>query len=129
MSNAAVFPFSVEPFEPSPDDSAPRSTASGRPIIALCTQRAHQLYRQGHHAQAELIARGLLELDPGSLYLRTLLVGCLQKQGRVEEAIVQVEEALALQPGDVDLAALREALIQLWIAHLPERSFAARLAS
>jgi tetratricopeptide (TPR) repeat protein len=60
------------------------------------------LYFQGKFEESETICRRCLELDENRAYAHKGLGLCLAKRGRIIEAIVSLERAIALKPGWFD---------------------------
>ena len=68
---------------------------------------AYQLYTAGRYAAAEVICRGLIAADPTYWYPYSLHAAALQRLGRFQEALAQVQVALRCEPGNARLIVLR----------------------
>jgi hypothetical protein len=75
-----------------------------------CAKHAYSLLQESAFSQAEVISRGLVAANHRFWYYRTILAVTLQKQGRLAEAIEQVNEGLRYQPGHSELVALKRVL-------------------
>ncbi|MFD7874465.1 tetratricopeptide repeat protein [Streptomyces sp. NPDC059766] len=81
----------------------------GKTELAVLTNLAVAVNRQGRYEEAEAIARGNLPRahEPTADRLRSVLVDSLNGQGRYEEALAEVRKLTLVDPadcGDVDLA-------------------------
>ena len=66
------------------------------------TDQAVTLHRSGNFAAAEQLYRAALAADPRDFTARHLLGVTLAQQGRGEDALREIAEALTLRPGDAD---------------------------
>lgn len=66
------------------------------------TDQAVTLHRSGNFAGAEQLYRAALAADPRDFTARHLLGVTLAQQGRGEDALRELAEALTLRPGDAD---------------------------
>lgn len=97
---------------------ATRQAASGSGLTTqdpswAAADQAYRLYASGDYAQAETQAREALRLGPANASLQALLAYSLERQGKVDQATREVELALAGDPSNQTLLALRDRLNRL----------------
>jgi hypothetical protein len=94
-------------------DSTPMRAILGIPteVLDQFMATAFQLYQGGRYPEAEVICRGLLAADHRYWYPYSLYASTLQKLGRFQEAVAQVDLGLKYEPGHPKLLALREAIL------------------
>jgi predicted Zn-dependent protease len=82
-------------------------------FLQACSSKAYDYYKEKRYVEAELVSRWLVATDHRNWFYRTLVAACLQKQGRVPDAIAEVDEGLKFEPGHADLLALKAVLLEL----------------
>lgn len=80
-------------------------------VIDQARRIAHQLYRAGRLAEADVVCRGLIACDHRFAWTYSLHAAVLRRQGRWEGALAQVERGLAFEPGHPKLRAMRDDLL------------------
>src|SRR5262245_12147688 len=68
---------------------------------------AYQAYRASQYRDAEVLCKGLLAADDRYWWVYSLYAAVLRNQGRVHEALVQIECGLRHEPGQQKLVAMR----------------------
>lgn len=79
-----------------------------RKLVILYAKRAESLRALGRHAEAERDWTRSLEEDPGNAWLLHQRAQARAEQGRLEEAIQDLTDALASEPESVDPEVLRD---------------------
>lgn len=73
---------------------------------------AYQLYQAGRLAEAEIICRGLIAADHTYWWCYSLYAAVLRKQGRIRDAIEQLDRGLRYEPAQPKLLAMRAELLR-----------------
>lgn len=71
---------------------------------------AYRAYRAGQYEDAEVLCKGLLAADHRYWWVYSLYAAVLRNQGRVREALVQVECGLRYEPDQPKLITMRDEL-------------------
>jgi hypothetical protein len=74
---------------------------------------AFSCYQVGRYAEAELLCKGLLAADHRYWWAYSLYASVLRNQGRLREALVQLNCGLKYEPGQPKLMAMKDQLLQL----------------
>ena len=82
----------------------------GPGVIDRARLIAHQLYRTGRLAEAEVVCRGLIACDHRVAWTYSLHAAILRRQGRNPQALAQVERGLAYDPDHAKLRSMRAEL-------------------
>ena len=104
-------------------DRAPMRAILGIPpeVLDQAMAVAYQCYRAGRYADAEILCRGLLAADHRYWWAYSLYASVLRNQGRLADALVQLDCGLRHEPQQPKLLAMRaEALRLLEAAQLSE---------
>jgi Flp pilus assembly protein TadD len=80
-------------------------------VIDQARRIAHQLYRAGRFAEADIVCRGLIACDHQVGWTYSLHAAVLRKLGRLEQAMAQIQRGLAHEPEHVKLRAMRDELM------------------
>jgi len=68
---------------------------------------AYLLYQAGRHEQVDVLCRGLIAADHTYWWSYSLHAAALRRLGRLAEAIAQLDNGLAHEPGEPKLLAMR----------------------
>jgi predicted Zn-dependent protease len=93
-------------------DRTPMRAILGIPdeILDQAMAVAYQAYRASQYDDAEVLCKGLLAADHRYWWVYSLYAAVLRNQGRLEEALVQVECGLRYEPQQPKLVAMRKEL-------------------
>ncbi len=80
-------------------------------VLDQAMAKAYCLYQAGRLADAEILCKGLLAADHRYWWAYSLYAAVLQKLGRSNEALVQVECGLRFEPGQAKLVAMRAQIL------------------
>lgn len=83
--------------------STAESTNRAKDPVLQHLERGAELTYKGDYAQAEEELRAAVALEPGSAALRLALFPALVAQRKADEALVEVQEAVRLQPNEAEL--------------------------
>ncbi len=76
-------------------------------VLDQAMAQAFSLYQAKRYADAETLCKGLLAADHRYWWAYSLYAAVLRKQGRLREALAQVETGLRFEPGQPKLLAMR----------------------
>ena len=79
-------------------------------VIDQARVLAHQLYRAGRLTEADVVCRGLIACDHRFAWTYSLHAAVLRRQGRLPQALAQVELGLRYAPSNAKLRAMRAEL-------------------
>ena len=104
-------------------------TLLGIPDEALdaVTAIAYQLYQSGRYPEVEILCRGLLGANHKDGWAYALLGATLRRQGKLAEALAEVEQGLSYAPEDSKLLFMRGELRDV-IAAVQQEAMAASSA-
>ena len=88
-------------------------------VIEQARRIAHQLYRAGRLAEADVVCRGLIACDHRFAWTYSLHAAVLRRQGRTQQALAQIERGLLYDP---DHAKLREMHAEVAASSAPSLS-------
>ena len=74
---------------------------------------AYQCYRGGRYDDAETLCKGLIAADHRYWYAYSLYAAVLRNQGRLAEALTQLELGLTYEPAQPKLLAMRDEVTML----------------
>jgi predicted Zn-dependent protease len=89
--------------------------------IERACQIAHQLYRAGRLAEADVVCRGLIACDHRLAWTYSLHAAVLRRLGRLEQALAQTQRGLNYEPAHAKLRNMRDELLALRTTPSPPR--------